>query len=208
MYILYGRQGSGSAVVEAVLELAGADYRLETVPPGDGRLAPEAYRKLNPLGQVPTLVLPDGTVMTESVAICIHLADCFPALGLAPAIGTPARAQYLRWFLYFAASLYASNMRTFYAERYTDDPAGGPMVKQEAMARMGREWDIFAAALGNGPFILGDQMSMVDIYAAMLASWSPDLPAFWARHPAIKTMSDRVRHSSPAIAAVWALNDV
>jgi glutathione S-transferase len=207
MYTLHGRRASGSAVVEAMLELAGADYRMETVPPGDGRQAPEAYRRLNPLGQVPTLVMPDGAVMTESAAITMHLADCFPALGLAPAAGTPARAQYMRWMLFLAASLYASNMRAYYGERYTADPAGGDMVKEEAHARVAREWDIFAAALGKGPFILGETMSAVDLYASMLAGWNLDLDAFWARHPNIKVLHDRVK-AVPAIGRVWERNDL
>ncbi|WP_410293218.1 glutathione S-transferase N-terminal domain-containing protein [Klebsiella pneumoniae] len=39
---------------------------------------------LNPLGQIPVLVLADGQVMTESAAIALHLAETHPGAGLAP----------------------------------------------------------------------------------------------------------------------------
>jgi glutathione S-transferase/GST-like protein len=48
-------------------------------------------------------------------------------------------------------------------------------------------------------------MSAVDIYAAMLVTWAPDVAALFARHPNLKIMHDRVA-ARPAIAAVWARN--
>ena len=50
-----------------------------------GGTAAPAYRAINPLGKVPALR--DGNaVVTEQVAIFIHLADLFPAAGLAPSV--------------------------------------------------------------------------------------------------------------------------
>ena len=205
MFTLFGRAGSGSVVVECLLELAGAGYRMEDVPPGDGRSAPLAYRALNPLGQVPTLLLPDGAVMTESAAITIHLCDLFPGLGLAPAAGTPARGQFLRWLFFCAASLYASNMRLYYGERYTDDADGGQAVKTEAESRLAREWAVVAEGLGAKPFMLGGAMSALDIYVAMLIDWNSDVAAFRALHPNLAAMRDRVA-AVPKIADVWQRN--
>ena len=73
---LYGRRGWGSAIVEAQLEWLGLDYTYEAV--GDLLRSAEARRSLapvNPLAQVPTLVLPNGQILTESAAITLYLAD-------------------------------------------------------------------------------------------------------------------------------------
>ena len=66
MYTLFARSGSGSVVVETLLEEAGAEYRIEEVE--RGKEGPSGYLRINPLGQVPALILPDRTVMTESAA--------------------------------------------------------------------------------------------------------------------------------------------
>lgn len=68
-YVLYGDIGSGSSVVEMALAEAGAEVDLRPVPLAtDAQLAAE-YRRINPMARVPTLVLPDRTVMTETLAI-------------------------------------------------------------------------------------------------------------------------------------------
>ena len=87
------------------------------------------FRALNPLGQVPALILPDGTVMTESAAIAIHLADLHPQLRLAPAKNSPERALYLRWMIYLAANIYVSDLRIYHPERISADPAHGDAIK-------------------------------------------------------------------------------
>src|SRR5438128_1177147 len=78
-------------------------------------------------------------------------------------------------------------------------------IKASALTQMAKEWDIFASALGAGPFILGAELTAVDIYAAMLAAWDLDVPALFRKHPNIKSMYDRVT-ARPAIAKVWARN--
>src|SRR5215472_7008825 len=65
MYTLYARAGWGSVLTEAQLAWYGLPYRLEEV--GDlfkDKQAGDKLRTINPLAQLPTLVLPDGQVMT------------------------------------------------------------------------------------------------------------------------------------------------
>jgi len=203
MYTLFARSGAGSVIVEALLEEVGAHYRIANVERGsEGR---SGYLGVNPLGQVPALVLPDGTVMTESAAIAIYLADLHPQLRLAPSNDSPKRPLYLRWIVYLAANTYMSDLKIYHPERYSTDPAHADGIKASALTQMAKEWDIFASALGAGPFILGAELTAVDIYAAMLAAWDLDVPALFRKHPNIKSMYDRVT-ARPAIAKVWARN--
>lgn len=205
MHKLHGRPGTGSVAVEAVLELAGAAYVVEPVARGADGSAPAGLRALNPMGQVPVLVLPDGTVMTESCAMMLHLADAFPMTGLAPRIDEPERPVYLRWMVFLAANIYASDLRVYYPQRYTTDLGGAAAVKTAALERMAFEWQVFADALGAGPYVLGERLSAIDLYAAMLATWNLDVPGFFAKHPNVKVMHDRVT-SVPAIGKVWVRN--
>ena len=90
MYRLYGRPGTGSVAIEAILETAGVPYEVDIVERSSDGEMPEKLIGLSPLGQVPVLVLPDGTIMTESAAIALYLADKHHEADLAP---PPASAE-------------------------------------------------------------------------------------------------------------------
>ncbi len=207
MFTLYARPGSGSAAVEALLCEVGADFRIEDVARQTDGSVPTSYLKINPRGEVPALRLADDSLMTESAAMMIYLADLFPAAGLAPAFDEPARGAYLRWMLYFASAVYMADLRYFYPARYSADAAHTTAIKSQAATHMDRDFAIFAEALGQGPFILGETFSAVDIYAAMLVSWAPDLPTLFVRHPNIKALYDAVARR-PKIAPPWARNEM
>src|SRR5215472_5950627 len=105
-YTVYGSPGSGSVPVEAALTLIGAPYEVigETIVRDVARNP--AVLKVNPLGQVPALVLPSGEVMTESAAILIYLADRYPEARLAPSPSDEQRPAFLRWMTYVSAAIY------------------------------------------------------------------------------------------------------
>jgi glutathione S-transferase len=205
MYKLYARKNAGSAAVEALLAVSGANHQVVDVERAtDGKL-PNWFLALNPRAEIPTLELPDHSIMTESAAMMIHLADTHPQAGLAPALGTSARAQYLRWMVYFAAAPYTSDLRMFYPERYSTNPAHAEAIKAKAVIDLARDFDIVASEMGNGPFILGDGISAVDIYAAMLLSWSADVDALFTKHPKLKRLYGAVS-AIPAVRETWNRN--
>ena len=107
MLTLYGAKGSGAAAVEAALLIAAQPFKwvqAATWEPGPGL---EALKRVNPLAQIPTLVLDDGTVMTESAAILIWLGLRHPGSGLLP----PEPAQAIRGLTFIAANCYAGQDR-------------------------------------------------------------------------------------------------
>jgi glutathione S-transferase len=205
MYTLYCRNTAGSMAPEALLAACGANYKVIVLErKADGSFE-EFFHKINPKAEVPTLVLPDDSIMTESAAMMIHLADLYPGAGLSPAIGTPERARFLRWQLFLATQLYMSDLRLFYPERFTVAGGEAAGIKARALETMMREFAIYAEALGEGPFILGGRMCAVDIYAAMLCSWAPDMEALFAAHPALARMYDGVL-ANEAVKRVWERN--
>src|SRR4051812_38291897 len=95
-YLVYGAQGSGSVAVEAALTLIGAPYRVVELAPFDSEDDAEAMGKVNPMRQVPALVLPGGELMTESAAVLVYLAETYPEAKLSPQAGSPLRPRFLR----------------------------------------------------------------------------------------------------------------
>ena len=73
-YVLYGKLGSGVASVHAALEIVGAPYRLVETASWEPNAAFEELLAINPIGQVPTLKLPDGSALSETAAIMLALA--------------------------------------------------------------------------------------------------------------------------------------
>jgi glutathione S-transferase len=135
------------------------------------------YLKLNPAGVVPTLVIDDGPPICEAAAIAMHLGDLHPDRGLCPAIATPARAQYYRWMFFLANTLQPAYRAWF----YPTEPAGEANVdatKREARARIETAWGQVAAHLetSGGPYMLGEQLSVVDFMTTMLMRWSRNMP--------------------------------
>ncbi len=201
MYLLYGSNSSGSASVEAALALCGAEYQVVQTPTAEGMHLTEDFRAINPRQQVPALRLPDGSVMSEGSAMMLHLADALPAARLAPAPGTPARAQHDRWLIFMAVNIYEGELRKAYSDRYTDDPAGVEGVRTSADTYVKRHHAILEEAI-VGPFILGPERSMADIYLWMLAGWM-DQEWLTAHCPKIAALAARIA-KDPAVAPIHA----
>jgi glutathione S-transferase len=173
MYRLYWAPNTGAFAPDAVLTLSGAPFERQRVDYAGKEQQGEAYRRLNPLGQVPVLQLPDGAAITESAAMVLHLVERFPEAKLAPAAGSTARAVFDRWLVFLAVNVYGAVLRHYYSGRYTTDPAGAEGVRQAADRDLERLFAILEAALDPGPFLLGETFNAADIYLMMLADWYP-----------------------------------
>jgi glutathione S-transferase len=93
----------------------------------------------------------------------------------------------------------------FYPQRYSTDATHAEAIKAKAIIDLARDFDVFAAEMGKGPFILGDKVSTADIYAAMLLTWSNDVAALFAKHPKLKRLYDAVA-AIPAVRKAWDRN--
>jgi GST-like protein len=189
-YLLFGVPGWGSALVEAMLTWCGAPFGIEDVE-GFDRPGPSRDRLLavNPLAQVPTLVLPDGTVMTESAAIALHLSEEYPEAELEPHPGTPDRPRYLRRLVWLVANVYPTFTYGDYAERWA--PGAPHDLKSATNEHRERLWRSFEAELGPGPWVLGDRFSALDIYVGVMTHWRPNSPWFEAHCPRLAAIARR-----------------
>ncbi len=174
-YTLYGAQGSGSSTVELALERIGLPYRSVRASTWESDSAQAELRAVNPLGQIPTLVFPDGSVMTESAAILIHLGLSHPEAALLPT-GAAKRAQAIRGLVFIAANCYSNVSLCDYPERWIsecaeDDPLR-ERVRLGAQAQLHRSWEIFADSFHAEPFFNGEAPGALDYLAAVVSKWS------------------------------------
>lgn len=203
LYTLYGFKGSGSASVEMALRVLGADYRIVNAAswePGPGL---EELRGVNPLAQIPTLVLPGGSVMTETAAILIHLG-----LHSKPGLLLPAddakRAQSLRGLVYIPANCYSCITVIDYPERFTTakDKESHDAIRAGTRERLHKHWDIFADTFTGSPFLNGDHPGALDFFAAVVSRWSGTRPHLKEHRPEFSKLLDRIE-AHPSVADVF-----
>lgn len=203
-YTLFYCKGCGSSGVEAALELAGVSHQREPVDPWEPGPALDRLRGLNPLAQIPTLLTPGGEVLTESVAILIHLVERFPAANLAPPPGSDERARLWRWLVFLATNIYAAVSVGDHPERWVSENAREELVAGSIEVRK-RAWQILEEQLSPAPFLLGAQMTVLDIQVAMMSRWRPRRVWFDAHCPRLAAAVQRTEEN-PIVAAVWARN--
>ncbi len=200
---LYGAAGSGSAAVEAALVQCGADYRVVTAATWEAGSALDELRRVNPLQQIPTLVLADGSVLTESAAILIHLGLTHPASNLLPS-DPAARAQAIRGLVFIAANCYAAIGVIDYPERWCADAGATESLRSGARARLHHCWDVFADTFGAPqPFFGGAAPGAQDIHAAVVSRWSGARAHLKRVRPALHALIERV-DAHPVLAPVFA----
>ncbi len=179
MYKLYGKKGSGSASAQTALEIIGAPYRLVETASWEPNEAFAELQKVNPLGQIPTLVLPDGSALSESAAILIHLGSAHPEAGLLPR-DLYARAQAVRGLVFIAANCYAAISVIDFPERWCADADNDKPVQERirtgTRARLHRHWEMFADLFPARPYLGGEQLGALDLLAAVVSKWSGSRP--------------------------------
>ncbi|WP_294235792.1 glutathione S-transferase family protein [uncultured Sphingomonas sp.] len=198
---LYGVPAWGSAIVEAMLALVGQSYHFVDVEgfdrPGE---AQDRLARVNPLRQVPALVLDDGDVLTETAAIALWLADRHA--GLAPSPGRVEHRRFLRLLIWIVANVYPTFTYGDYPERWApsaqDELTGATNVHRERLYRWLEEQIV-------GPYVLGEQASVLDCYAAVMIDWRPGREWFAGNTPRLFAAA-RLMRRDPRLAAVMARN--
>ena len=202
-YVIYGAAGSGSVPVEAAMTLLGLDYTVieGATWTGDPEILARV-EKVNPLKQIPALVTPAGESITESGALLTWLADSHPESRLSPGLDDPRRAQFLRWMTFIPASIYS-----LYWIR--DDPTRlvpeelGRTVKDRTAERIAQCWAMMDSQLTPGRYLLGDALTVLDLYVTVVSRWGPRRTRFYREAPKMAPVVKRV-DEDPRLAEFWA----
>lgn len=170
-HTLFGSRGSGSAAVEMALRAASIEYQLVRASSWEADSALERLLEVNPLGQIPTLRLEDGTVLTESAAILLHLGLEHPVSGLLPTISI-ARAMDIRGLVYIAANCYSAVSVSDFPERWTTattKPAQ-TKVRDAARAQLHQKWNVFSDVFGTR--LRSSEPGALAFLAVVVSQWS------------------------------------
>jgi len=202
-YVLYGSKGWGSVIVEAALALMGVPYRQVDLPYGKWPHEDEALSRLNPLKQVPALVLPSGELMTESAACLLWLAEQHPEAGLAPGVDDPRRAQFLRWTVYLPAQVYPMFWVRDIPSRLAEGKDAEQVILDRTAERIADCWRMMDEQIEPCRFLMGDELTTLDLQVAVMSRWTPRRKRFYEVAPKMAEVVKRV-DADPRLAAFWA----
>lgn len=135
-----------------------------------------AYLALNPNGVLPTLT--DGdTVVFESVAIALYLADRFADKGLAPPLDSPLRGKYLTWMVWSMASLEPAIGEIYLEQSKPADQQSAAAITaaRERFKESARVLTGELSGQASRPFLLGEQISAADVLVGCVLAFAGSL---------------------------------
>ena len=166
MHTLYYAPGACSLSPNIVLREAGLEFDLKKVSTKTKEMeGGDDFRTVNPLGYVPALRLPDGTVMTEGPVIVQYVADQVPDKRLAPANGTPERYR-LQSLLNFIGTELHKSFSPLFNPNLADD------AKAVFRTRLLDRFKWVNGQLAGKDWLLGKQFSVADAYLFTISNWA------------------------------------
>ena len=192
-HIVYGAAGSGSVPVEAALTLIGAPFEVVEAVTWEGETERDKVAGVNPMRQIPALVTPEGETLTESAAILIWLAERHPEAALAPEPCDPRRGQFLRWMSFVPAAIYSMFwVRDEPSRLGGDDPAAQARIRARTAERIANCWGVMESQLRPDRFLLGPELTVLDLYVAVASRWTPHRERFHQVAPQMGEVMRRV----------------
>ncbi|MCM2378506.1 glutathione S-transferase N-terminal domain-containing protein [Pseudomonas marginalis] len=201
MYTLYGIDESGSCMIEIALQRCAVPWRrVDAASWADGEGSDELAR-INPLKQVPTLVTPDGQVLSESAAILIHLGLEFPASNLLAG----NRAQIIRGLVYIAANCYSAIGIIDYPQRWLGDVNETVQAQLVTGSRryLHQAWVVFADQFADQLFAANNAPNALGLMAAAVSRWDEAREALNGLAPGFAQTLAQV-DADPLVAPVFA----
>jgi glutathione S-transferase len=186
MLTLHHLETSRSSRIIWLLEGLGLEYTLVTHKRGPNLRAPLELKRVHPLGKAPTIV--DGDlVLAESATILRYIAERHGNGHFMPPPGTDARAIHDERLDYAESSLMMPLMMKLMGQRGAGLPES---LDQFSSRELDRALTYVSLALGEGPFLMGDGVTLADMQMSYclavlerggLLQNRPTLKAYWQR---------------------------
>jgi glutathione S-transferase len=152
------------------LELAGADYQAKRIDFSTNEQRSPEYLRINPKGRVPALVTSRG-ILTETPAILAFVAHSYPAARLAPLDDPFALAQVHAFNSYLCSTVHVAHAHRMRGHRWTDDPAAIEAMRKGVPQSVGESFDLIEREMLRGPWVMGADYTVCDLYLFTLAQW-------------------------------------
>lgn len=186
---LYAMPGACSLASHIALIWAGAPYELEEL--GHNETRRDAYLKLNPKGVVPTLVLDDARVVTESLAVLLYIAEQFPQAGLLVNGDSYQRAKLNEVLAELVTELHKSFAPIFHPERFVTEASLHDDVKQAAFKLVDEQYRRFDERMEGRDWIFGHR-TVADAYLYVMTRWAGQTPKKIDAYPALARFKARL----------------
>ncbi|MBJ7263499.1 MAG: glutathione transferase GstA [Burkholderiaceae bacterium] len=166
---LYYSPGACSLVPHIVVREAAARIDLLKVDLEQHRTeAGEDFYAITPKGQVPLLVLDDGSTLSEGAIIAQYIADRANATQLAPAAGSMARYRVMEWQNYIASELHKS-----FAPMFT--PGVTDEARAAALINLRKKFEWVDRQLDGRDYLTGAAFTVADAYLFVVANWTKEV---------------------------------
>jgi glutathione S-transferase len=200
MLTLYYAPATCALASHLALEIAGADYRAERLDFGRQQQRSPEYLQLNPKGRVPALVTPQG-VLTETPALLQYIAQTHPQAALAPLDDAFALAKVNEFNSYLCSTVHVNHAHKGRGARWADDPAAHEAMKKKVTQNMNDCFELIEQQMLRGPWVMGEQMTLCDLYLYTLSTWLEGDGVDVARFPKVSALKQRLE-ALPAVARV------
>ncbi len=159
---LYGANGGCSQASHIALIESGLPYTFVSVArdkkTSDGR----DFNSINPKGYTPALELEDGTILTESLAILMYIAE---HSGKLLAKEGQARWRTLESTEFMTTELHANFRPLFFADSGEDE-------RNKAKEMLARRFATLESQLGENQYLIGKNLTIADAYLFVMLSWA------------------------------------
>jgi len=159
--------GAASFMAQAI---AGLNLKTVEVDIGTHKVVADGsdYKKINPKGNVPALVLADGTLFNEGAAVLQWIADHAPASKLAAPAGTPERYHLINEINFTATDLHAASYGPLFNPSLSGDAKKAQLDKLHSKLKYLND----VVLKGGKKFVVGDRLSVADLYLVTVLGWS------------------------------------
>ena len=183
---LYYSPGACSLSPHIALREAGLAADIVRVDLKNKRIAGGGdFLAVNPKGQVPTLQIDDGQVLTEGPAIVQYIADQAPATGLAPAAGSFERYRLMELLNFVSTEIHKSFSPLF-------DASTSAEAKDSAKKKLAGKFEQVATLLADKHYLMGNQFTVADGYLFTVLGWARHVGIDLAQWPVIGEYLARV----------------
>ena len=163
---LFYKPGACSLASHITLRESGKDFTLDGVDLMKKRLENgDDFFAVNPKGQVPALLLDDGTLLTEGVAIMQYLADTVPDRQLLAPTSSLSRYKTIEWLNYIATELHKGFTPLFRPDTPED-------FKPTVRALLEKKMQYVNDSLKDNQWICGPRFSIADAYLFTVLRWA------------------------------------
>ncbi|WP_144184333.1 glutathione S-transferase family protein [Elioraea rosea] len=201
--VLWTSMRTTGTVARLMLAEARIDHETRFLSLGAGEHRKPAYLAVNPKGQVPALALEDGSVLTENIAIALHVGLSAPDSGLVPA-DPLAMARTVEWLSWGVCTIVTAWQPRFMPGRFTDGGESAEAALAEAAtARAMSALDIAEAALEGRETLLGDRPTAADLMLFFNTTIAARLGLADGRWPNLAAHRARIA-ARPAVAPILA----